>query len=211
MSPRICSLLRPLRMMHTDPPVDRDRCAGIKSQRPRPAVHPVEFRRVTPLRSQEFRAFQQRTNHFCGGQHRESTASCSCLGSKSPKRPYRYLATVHRSPGQSWRTFIRGQVLAFKHRDDLEYSNQDWQSRADCSFRGNLRRSAGQITKLETGTRCLSQARGIAAPSRFCTRSASLRIFRCGTAHERPSTAGANPVSVSVRMRGPPRYIARFL
>jgi hypothetical protein len=33
----------------------------------------------------------------------------------------RYLATVHRSPGQSWRTFIRNQALAFRYRNDLEY------------------------------------------------------------------------------------------
>jgi hypothetical protein len=32
----------------------------------------------------------------------------------------RYLATVHRSPGPSWRTFIRNQALAFRYRDDLE-------------------------------------------------------------------------------------------
>ena len=59
----------------------------------------------------------------------------------------RYLATVHRSPGQSWRTFIRNQALAFRYRDDLEYSNQDSQSRPDCSYRGDLTRSAWQIAK----------------------------------------------------------------
>jgi len=57
----------------------------------------------------------------------------------------RYLATVHRSPGQSWRTFIRNQALAFRYRDDLEYSNQDSQSRPDYSYRGNLTHSARQM------------------------------------------------------------------
>jgi hypothetical protein len=123
----------------------------------------------------------------------------------------RYLATVHRSPGQSWRTFIRNQALAFKYRDDLEYSNQDWRSRRDCSYRGNLTRSAGKIARLETGSRCLSRPRGIPAHPRLCARSASLRTFRWSTAPGRSSTAGANPVSVSVRMRGPPGYAARFL
>lgn len=123
----------------------------------------------------------------------------------------RYLATVHRSPGQSWRTFIRNQALAFRYRDDLEYSNQDSQSRPDCSYRGNLTRSARQIAKLDTGSRWLSQPRGIAAPPRLCARSASLRTFRYSTAPGRSSTAGANPVSVSVRMRGPPRHTTRFL
>ena len=123
----------------------------------------------------------------------------------------RYLATVHRSPGQSWRTFIRNQALAFRYRDDLEYSNQDSQSRPDCSYRGNLTRSARQIAKLDTGSRWLSQPRGIAAPPRLCARGASLRTFRYSTAPGRSSTAGANPVSVSVRMRGPPRHTTRFL
>jgi hypothetical protein len=123
----------------------------------------------------------------------------------------RYLATVHRSPGQSWRTFIRNQALAFRHRDDLEYSNQDRQSRPDCSYRGNLTCSARQITRLDTGSRCLSQPRGIAAPLRLCARSASLHTFRYRSASGRSSTAGAHPPSVSVRMRGPPRHTTRFL
>ena len=122
----------------------------------------------------------------------------------------RYLATVHRSPGQSWRTFIRNQALAFRYRDDLEHSNQDWQSRRDCSYRGNLTRSARQIARRDTGRRWLSQPRRIAAPPRLCARSASLRTFRYSTAPGR-STTGANPVSVSVRMRGPPRHTTRFL
>jgi len=122
----------------------------------------------------------------------------------------RYLATVHRSPGQSWRTFIRNQALAFRYRDDLEYSNQDWQGRPDSSYRGNLRFSTRQIARLATDSRWLSQPRGIAAPPRLCARSASLRIFRDSAASGRSSTAGAHPVSVSVRMRGPPRHAARF-
>ena len=123
----------------------------------------------------------------------------------------RYLATVHRSPGQSWRTFIRNEALAFRYRDDLEYSNQDWQSRPDCSYCGNLTRSARQIARLDTGSRWLSQPRGIAAPPRLCARSASLRTFRYSTTPRRSPTAGANLVSFSVRMRGPPRHTARFL
>jgi hypothetical protein len=120
----------------------------------------------------------------------------------------RYLATVYRSPGQSWRKFIRNQALAFKYRDDLDYSNDDWQSRADFSYRGNLTGTAEQVGRLDTRSRVPSQRRGIAAPPRLCARSAS--TFRCSTAPERSSTAGANPVSLSVRMRGPPRHTARF-
>jgi hypothetical protein len=106
---------------------------------------------------------------------------------------------------------IRNQALAFRYRDDLEYSNQDSQSRPDCSCRGNLTRSARQIAKLGTGSRWLSQPRGLVAPPRLCARSASLRTFRYSTAPGRSSTAGANPVSVSVRMRGPPRHTTRSL
>ena len=123
----------------------------------------------------------------------------------------RYLATVHRSPGQSWRTFIRNQARAFRYRDDLEYSNQDWQRRPDCSYRANLTRAARQIARLDTGSRWLSQQRGIAAPPRLCARSASLRNFRYSAAPGRSSPADGNPVSVSVRMRGPPRDTERFL
>ena len=107
----------------------------------------------------------------------------------------RYLATVHRSPGQSWRTFIRNQALAFRYREDLEYSNQDWQSHPDCSYRGNLTRSARQIAKLDTGSRWLSQPRGIAAPPRLCARSASLRTFRYSTA------PGAHRLQVRIQFR----------
>jgi hypothetical protein len=114
----------------------------------------------------------------------------------------RYLATVYRNPGQSWRTFIRNQVLALK--DDLDYSNNGWEGRLDCSNGSDLRRSAEQMARLNIGIRWRSQARGIGAPPRFCTRSASVRIFRCRVAPERSSTAGTNPVSLSVRMRSPP-------
>ena len=98
-----------------------------------------------------------------------------------------------------------------RSRDDLEHSNQDSQSRPDCSYRGNLTRSARQIARRDTGSRWLSQPRRIAAPPRLCARSASLRTFRYSTAPGRSSTTGANPVSVSVRMRGPPRHTTRFL
>jgi len=124
----------------------------------------------------------------------------------------RYLATVHRSPGQSWRTFISNQAFAFKYRDDLEnFNDDDRQSRPDCSFGGNLRRSAGQVARLDNRSRCLSQRRGITAPASLCRRSATLRTFRCSTAPERSSTAGGNLVSMSVRMRGPPRPSVIFL
>jgi hypothetical protein len=118
----------------------------------------------------------------------------------------RYLTTMHRSPGQSWRTFIRNEALAFKYRDDLEYSNDDWLSQLDRKYRRNLRRSAGQITRLDSGSRWLSQPPGLASPARLRTRSTSLRGFRSSTAPALSSTAGANLVSVSVRMRGPPRH-----
>src|SRR5215469_6039278 len=123
----------------------------------------------------------------------------------------RYLATAHRSPGQSWRTFIRNQARAFRYRDDLEYSNQDWQSRPDYSYRGNQTRSARQIARQDTGSRWLSQQRGIAAPPRLCARSASLRNFRYSAAPGRSSPADGNPVSVSVRLLGEPRDTERFL
>ena len=72
----------------------------------------------------------------------------------------RYLATVHRSPGQSWRTFIRNQVLAFSYRDDLEYENQDHQSLVDYSYRGKFTESPELIVRQQADPRCLSNTRG---------------------------------------------------
>jgi len=71
-----------------------------------------------------------------------------------------YLATVHRSPGQSWRTFIRNQVLAFSYRDDLEYENQDHQSLVDYSYRGKFTESPELIVRQQADPRCLSNTRG---------------------------------------------------
>ena len=112
----------------------------------------------------------------------------------------RYLPPPSRRPRQSWRTFIRNQARAFRYRDDLEYSNQDWQGRPDCSYRGNLTRSARQIAKLDTGSRWLSQPRGIAAPPRLCARSASLRTFRYSTAPGRGATLFSDPHRLKSRI-----------
>ena len=81
----------------------------------------------------------------------------------------RYLAAVHRSPGQSWRTFIRNQALAFRYRDDLEYSNQDSQSRPDCLYRGNLTRSADCKTRYRQPL-AVPATRHRCSPEVVCTR-----------------------------------------
>ena len=146
------------------------------------------------------------------GVHRESTASCSCSGSRFPKRPCpATLRPCTEVPGNRG-----GRLFAIKRspsdiRTILSTPTKTWRSRPECSDRVNLTRFARQIARLDTGDRRLPQPRGIAAPLRLRARSASLRTFRYSIVPKRSSTAGANPVSVSVRMRGPPRHTARFL
>ena len=116
----------------------------------------------------------------------------------------RYLSTVHRHPGQSWRTFIRNQAFGCIYRDGLDYGNQDYPIPVDRSCRGKFTRSTGQIERLDAGSHCLSSTRSTTAPSRSRARSARLGTFRRERSSERSSPARANPISVPVQMRGPP-------
>ena len=97
----------------------------------------------------------------------------------------RYLSTLHRHPGQSWRTFIRNQALGFSYRDELEYGNQGYQSLVDCSRRGKSTRSTGQIVRLDAYSHCLSYTRSTSASSRSRASSARLGTFRRETSSGR--------------------------
>ena len=114
----------------------------------------------------------------------------------------RYLSTLHRRRGQSWRTFIRNQVLAFSYSDDLDHGNQDYQSLMDCSSRGKFTRPAERIVRQGADNRSMSHTRDIAVRRR--ARGARLRTFRCDTAADHSLTARTNPLSGSAQMRGPP-------
>jgi len=113
----------------------------------------------------------------------------------------RYLSTLHRRPGQSWRTFIRTQAFAFSYGNDLDDGNQDYQSLVECSYGGQFAGSAERIVR-HGDNRSMSYTRDIAVRRR--ARDARLHTFRRGTAPDRSLTEHANALSVSAQMRGPP-------
>jgi hypothetical protein len=118
----------------------------------------------------------------------------------------RYLSTLYRRPGQSWRTFIRNQALAFSYRDDLEYAHPDSQGHTHCFCLSKATPSGGQVVRLDARSRGLCHTRGVVAAARWRARSARLSTFRRDAAPNCSSTAkGRNPVSV--RMRAPPRHM----
>ena len=113
----------------------------------------------------------------------------------------RYLASLYRSPGQSWRTFIRNQAFIFSYRYDLDDGNQDYQSLVDCSCRGQFTGPAELIVRQGADNRSMSYTRDIAVRRR--ARDARLRTLRRDTAPDRSLTERANPLSVA-QMPGPP-------
>ncbi len=115
-----------------------------------------------------------------------------------------YLSTLHRRSGQSWRAFIGNQALSFRYSDDLDYGNQDSQSPVDDSYRGKFTGPAERIVRPGADNRGTSHLRVIAIRTRWRTRGDRLRLFRFDRAPERSMIARANPLSVSVQMRGPP-------
>jgi hypothetical protein len=118
----------------------------------------------------------------------------------------RYLSSLNRHPSQSWRTFIRNQALGFRYSDNLEHAKQDYGSPVDCSDRGKFTGPADQIVRRVADNRGAFHSRDIATRARWRTRSDRLRVFRCERAPGQPLIVGANPLSVSVQMRGPPRH-----
>ncbi len=118
----------------------------------------------------------------------------------------RYLSTLHRRPGQSWRTFLRNQAFAFSDRYDLDDGNQDYRSLVDCSHRGDFTGLAERIVRQRADNRGMSYTRDIAVRRR--ARDARLRTFRCDTPPHRSLTDRANPLSFSAQMRGPPHRAA---
>jgi len=101
----------------------------------------------------------------------------------------RYLSTVYRRPGQSWRTFIRNQAIAFRLNQTLE---QDSDSDSK-SLRLRNRSSGGGA-----GWPGLNAARG------YCASSSPYRVQRLGRAPRRSRNACANHFPIQVSMRSPP-------
>ena len=101
----------------------------------------------------------------------------------------RYLSAVYRRPGQSWRTFIRNQAMAFRLDQTLE---QD----SDSEFL-RLRNQSGGA---EAGRVGLNTVRaGCAAPSRRST-----TVQRMGTAPRRSRHVRDHRFPIQVSMRSPP-------
>jgi len=124
----------------------------------------------------------------------------------------RYLSTLHRRPGQSWRTLVSNQVLAFKHRnDDLDDADTDHFPLQDHSSHGQLVRFASRIVRPDATARHRQAHRTPPLPMRRTTlvhegraRDAQLRSFRFQAAPDGSLTARANPLPTAVKMRGPP-------
>ena len=110
----------------------------------------------------------------------------------------RYLSTLHRPRGQSWRTFIRN-AFDLSYRDELEYGDRDYRS---LSYRGHFTGRAEPIVRQGADNRGVSHTRDIAVRGRAS--GARLRTFRCDKAADRSLIVRANPLSVSAQMRGPP-------
>jgi hypothetical protein len=120
----------------------------------------------------------------------------------------RYLSTLHRRPGQSWRTFIRNQAFAFSYSNDLDDGNQDYQSLVECSYGGQFAGSAERIVR-HGDNRSMSYARDIAVRG-GAHEMLGIHTFRRGTAPDRSLTEHANALSVSAQMeirRIAPRFL----
>ena len=106
----------------------------------------------------------------------------------------RYMPPANRRRGQSWRTFIRNQAIAFSHTQSLEQGS-------DSEFLSlwNLSSIGG-----EAGRAGLNAARGCCAARSKC----SIRVRRLSTAPRRSRNACANHVPTQDPMRSPP-YHAR--
>jgi len=100
----------------------------------------------------------------------------------------RYLATLYRHPGQSWRTLIRNQAFAFSYRNDLDYGDQNYQGLVDCGSRDKFTGSAEQMARQEADSRRWYPTRGVTARAGWRTRGGRLRTFRCDTAPDRSLT-----------------------
>jgi len=85
----------------------------------------------------------------------------------------RYLSTLHRPRGQSWRTFIHNQAFALSYSNDLDDGNQDYQSLVECSYGGQFTGPAERIVR-HGDNRSMSYTRDIA--------SAAART-RCSATH----------------------------
>jgi hypothetical protein len=125
-----------------------------------------------------------------------------------------YLPARSRRPGQSWRTFLRSQAMAFGHCEYAEERSRGDAGAQDQSYCAQLKRSvAAQIATLWVGLR-----RGGAHPQRTLkVRRISPRSAQCdrGGTHQAASVSGGsrralyNRSGAALPMRSPPRQLMR--
>lgn len=125
----------------------------------------------------------------------------------------RYLATLGRSRGQSWRTFIRNQAIAFSDQNNPEhnYGAQDL-GLSERFGDGRLMRCGARITGFEAAPRLSHESirpkphrggterRGSRAPC------ALLRVQRWGSPSSRSRKSRLHPLPTAIQMRGPPHH-----
>jgi hypothetical protein len=104
----------------------------------------------------------------------------------------RYLRTSDRSPGQSWRTFIRNQAVVFSHIQNLEQ---------DSDSEPNLWDESGGVSEVARAE--LDAARGCWAARATC----SVPVRRLGTAPGRRRNACNNLFPTQVPTRSPPYHV----
>jgi hypothetical protein len=126
----------------------------------------------------------------------------------------RYLSTLDRRPGPSWRTFLRNQMIALSHQDNPEhdYDAEDlgvWER-----FYGDrLTRPGARIASVAAaGWRSHSRptllpyTRRITMSPGWRARGALLRVQRWHSSPSRSPKARVNYFPTAVLMRGPPHH-----
>jgi hypothetical protein len=120
----------------------------------------------------------------------------------------RYLATLHRRPGQSWRTFIRNQTIAFRDYEHPHQQSDDkplsmWETR-------RVIRSVAQVASLNrVNGRWHARRALIPRAPRIASRGgpapgALHRVFWCEAARVRSCEAHDQYLGPAARMRSPP-------
>jgi hypothetical protein len=117
----------------------------------------------------------------------------------------RYMAPANRRPGQSWRTFIRNQAVAFGHREHAEERSRGAAGLHIESYWAQLKRSgAAQITAV-----CIGLRRGPAQQPTLNEARISLRSVYCGRGVTRRSAAVSGGSRTSLHKRSTPAFPIR--
>ena len=129
----------------------------------------------------------------------------------------RYLATLGRNRGQSWRTFIRNQAIAFSDQNNPahDYGGEDL-GLSEHFGGGRLMRFGAGIARLEAAPwirhepiRPEPHAEGLTERPGLRARGALLRVQRWDSPSTRSLKSHLNPFLTDVQMRGPPHHRRR--